>query len=56
MREASRDVDLAEGPLGSQRNGEVGMQDLERRRAVQLDVLGQVDRGRAPWPSSRSIA
>ena len=47
MLELGDDVDLAEEPLGAQRRGELGPQDLERDLAVVLEVVGEVDGGHA---------
>ena len=48
MLEPGGELDLALEALGAERGGELGVQDLERDRAVVLQVLREVDRGHAP--------
>ena len=50
MLEPGGEADLALEPLGAERGGELGEQDLERDRAVVPEVLGQVDHGHAAAP------
>ena len=47
MLQPGGELDLALEALGAERGGELGMQHLERDRAVVLEVLGEVDRGHA---------
>ena len=47
MLEPGGELDLAEEALGAERGGELGMEHLERDRAVVPEVLGQVDGGHA---------
>ena len=48
--EPGGEADLALEPVGAERGGQLGVQHLERDRAVVLEVLGQVDRGHAAAP------
>ena len=48
MLEPGGEPDLALEALGAERGGELGMEHLERDRAVVPEVLGEVDRGHAP--------
>ncbi len=50
MLEPRGDLDFALEALGAQHGGQLGMEDLERDRAVVLEILGQEDRGHAPTP------
>ena len=43
-------LDLALEPLGPERRGQLGQEDLQGHRAVVLEVLRQEDRGHAPAP------
>ena len=43
-------LDLAQEPLGAERGGELGVEHLERDRAVVPEVLGEVDRRHAAAP------
>ena len=45
MRQVGRDLDLAEEPLGPERGGEVGPENLQGHLAVMPHIFGQVDRG-----------
>ena len=47
MLEPGGDLDLAGEPLGAERGGELGAEDLHRDLAVVLQVLGEVDGGHA---------
>ena len=47
MLQPGGDLDLAGEPLGAERGGQLGAQDLHRHLAVVLQVLGEVDRGHA---------
>ena len=47
MLEPGGEPDLALEPLGAERGGELGEQDLEGDRAVVAEVVGQVDDGHA---------
>ena len=47
MSQPSRDLDLADKPLGAERRGEFGPQHLHGHFAFVLEVLGKVDRGHA---------
>ena len=50
MLQPGGDADLALEPLGAERGGELGMEHLERDRAVVAEVLGEVHRGHAAAP------
>ena len=50
MLEPGGEPDLALEALGAERGGQLGVEHLERDRAVVLEVLGQVDRGHAAAP------
>ena len=50
MLEPGGEPDLALEPIGPERGGELGEQDLEGDRAVVAEVLGQVDHGHAAAP------
>ena len=54
MLEPGGDPDLAQEALGAERGAELGVQDLERDRAVVLEIVGEVDVAMPPRPSSRS--
>src|ERR1041384_5755826 len=43
VRQASGDLDLAQKPLGAEGLGHLGPQDLDRHRAVMLQVVGEED-------------
>ena len=43
MREPGRDLDLAEEPLGPDRQGQLGLEDFQRDLAVVLDVVSEVE-------------
>jgi hypothetical protein len=45
MFEAGGELDLAQEPLAADRGGQLGLEDLDRHRAVELSVLGQIDDG-----------
>src|SRR5690349_21337539 len=45
MLETCRDLDLAQEPVGTERGGELGAEDLHRHLPAVADILGQVDRG-----------
>ena len=47
MLQPGGEPDLPLEPLGAERRGELRMEQLERDRAVVLEVLGQPDRGHA---------
>ena len=47
MLEPGTEPDLPEEARRTQRGGELGMHDLERDRAVVLQVVGEPDRGHA---------
>ena len=47
MVELGGDGDLAEEPLGAERVGELGVEDLDRHRAVVLEIVREVDGGHA---------
>jgi hypothetical protein len=47
VSEPGGDLDLAEEPLGSERGGQLRLQHLERDRAAELAILGEVNRGHA---------
>ena len=47
MLEPGGDLDLAGEPLGAERGGQLGAQDLHRHLAVVLQVLGEVHRRHA---------
>jgi hypothetical protein len=48
MVKARRKVDLAQETLGTDRDGQLGPQDLDRHMAVVLEILRQIDDGHAP--------
>ena len=50
MLQPGGELDLAQEALGAERGGELGVEDLERDRAVVLQVLGEEDGGHAPAP------
>jgi hypothetical protein len=50
MLELGGDVDLAEEPIGAERSGELGLEDLHRHLAAMLRVLGDVDGGHPAVP------
>ena len=47
MVELGGDRDLAQEPLGAERVGEFGVEDLDRHGAVVLEVVREVDGGHA---------
>ena len=47
VRETRGELDFAEEPLGSQRRGQLGPEDLDRHLAMVLEVFGEIDRGHA---------
>ncbi len=47
MLKPGGELDLALEPLGAERGGELGVQHLERHRAVVPEVVGEVHRGHA---------
>ena len=54
MLEPRGEADLALEALGAQGMCEIGMEDLERDRAVMPEVLGQED-GRHPAPAELAL-
>jgi hypothetical protein len=44
MFEAGGELDLAQEPLAADRGDQLGLEDLDRHLAVELPVLGQIDR------------
>ena len=50
MLEPGGEPDLPLEALGAEGGGKLGEEDLERDRAVVLEVLGEVDRGHAAAP------
>src|SRR2546430_16344938 len=48
MGEARRDLDLAQEALGTEGSRQLGTEHLDRDGAAVLQVLGQIDRRRAP--------
>ena len=50
MVELGGDGDLAEEPLGAERVGEFGVEDLDRHRAIVLEIVCEVNRGHAALP------
>ncbi len=50
MLQPGGELDLAEEALGAERGGQLGVEHLERDRAVVLQVLGEEDRGHAAAP------
>ena len=50
MVELGGDGDLAEEPLGAERVGEFGVEDLDRDRAIVLEIVREVDGGHAALP------
>jgi hypothetical protein len=50
MLQAGGELDLSKEALGAERSGELGVEDLERDRAVVLQVLGEENRGHPPTP------
>ena len=47
MVELGGDGDLAQEPLGAERVGEFRVEDLDRHRAVVLEIVREVDGGHA---------
>ncbi len=54
MLQPGRHPDLALEALRAERGGKVGLEHLERDRAVVPEIVRQVHGGQPPWPSSRS--
>ena len=50
MLQVRGDADLAQEPLGAERGGELGLQDLERDRAIVLEVVREEDGRHAAAP------
>ena len=50
MLQPGRVLDLAQEALGPERGGQLGVQHLERDRAVVPEVVGEVHRGHAAAP------
>ena len=48
MLEPGGEMDLAEKALGAHRDGELGVEHLDRDRPVVLEVAGEPDGGHAP--------
>ena len=48
MGQTGRDLDFAQEPVGAEHRGHFGAKHLERDRPAVLQVLRQVDDGRAP--------
>ena len=50
MREPRRDLDLPKKPIGAERRGDLGFENLDGYLAVVLEVLCEVDRRHPPAP------
>jgi len=50
MLQPGGEFDLSQEAFGPERGRELGVEDLERDRAVVLQVLGEEDRGHPPAP------
>ncbi len=50
MLEAGGELDLALEPLGAERCGQLGMEQLQGDRPIMANIVGQVDGGHATAP------